>query len=216
MKTSGFARRAGLRVALATAIGSFACGLVTLPAAPALAQSSGTPGYKVGDRLPADAKTARPAAFKEINWDNLIPEGWNPADAFRGLDLARLQDGDPRADAALAKVRELWDKAPIEASLNGTRVRIPGFVVPLERDRDEISEFLLVPYFGACIHTPPPPQNQVIHVFSVKPLKNMRAMDTVWIHGTMETATSDTNMARAGYRLRAELVTPYTAPSRKN
>ncbi|HQD82038.1 MAG TPA: DUF3299 domain-containing protein, partial [Quisquiliibacterium sp.] len=69
---------------------------------------------------------------------------------------------------------------------------------------------------GACIHTPPPPQNQVIHVFSSKPLKNMRAMDTVWIHGTMETVSSDTDMARAGYRVRAELVTPYTAPARRN
>jgi len=182
----------------------------------AIAQTGSPSGYKLGERLPAPAQAARPAAFREINWDHLIPDGWNPADAFRGLDLNRLQDGDPRADAALAKLREAWDKAPVEASLNGARVRIPGFVVPLERDRDQISEFLLVPYFGACIHTPPPPQNQVIHVFSSKPLKNMRAMDTVWIHGTMETASSDTDMARAGYRVRAELVTPYTAPARKN
>ncbi|TXH49289.1 MAG: DUF3299 domain-containing protein [Burkholderiaceae bacterium] len=186
------------------------------PAGGALAQSGGAPGYKLGERLPGTTQPARPAGFREINWDHLIPDGWNPADAFRGLDLARLQDGDPRADAALAKLREAWDKAPVEASLNGVRVRIPGFVVPLERDRDQISEFLLVPYFGACIHTPPPPQNQVIHVFSSKPLKNMRAMDTVWIHGTLETVSSDTDMARAGYRVRAELVTPYTAPARRN
>jgi hypothetical protein len=129
MKTSRPARRAGLRIALAAAIGSFACTLVTLPATPALAQASGAPGYKVGDRLPADAKTAKTAAFKEINWDNLIPEGWNPADAFRGLDLARLQDGDPRAEAALAKVRELCGEPEVGRVYRGAVTGVKDFGV---------------------------------------------------------------------------------------
>jgi len=49
-------------------------------------------------------------------------------------------------------------------ALDGQRVKIPGYVVPLGFDgQTELSEFLLVPYYGACIHTPPPPANQVVH-----------------------------------------------------
>ena len=115
--------------------------------------------YRVGERLPA-AK-AGTKGFREIQWDDLMPKGWDPMAAFKGVNLNRLQDSDPKAAELLAKVRVEWDKAPVEPALNGQRVRIPGFVVPLERKGDEVSEFLLVPYFGACVHVPPPPSNQI-------------------------------------------------------
>lgn len=44
-------------------------------------------------------------------------------------------------------------------------VSIAGFIVPLEVNGDRsIKSFFLVPYFGACIHYPPPPPNQMIFV----------------------------------------------------
>lgn len=45
----------------------------------------------------------------------------------------------------------------VNKKLDNQDVRIPGFVVPLEGDAKKITAFLLVPYFGACIHVPPPP-----------------------------------------------------------
>jgi uncharacterized protein len=48
--------------------------------------------------------------------------------------------------------------------LDGKTVSIPGFMVPLEDDLDKVTEFLLVPYAGACIHVPPPPPNQMVYV----------------------------------------------------
>ena len=56
--------------------------------------------------------------------------------------------------------------------LVGKSIKIPGFAVPLEGDDgfEYIEEFLLVPYFGACIHVPPPPPNQVIHVILDAPV----------------------------------------------
>ena len=61
-------------------------------------------------------------------------------------------------------------------SLNGQYVKLPGYVVPLESDAGGLlSEFLLVPYYGACIHVPPPPSNQIVYVRLNKPylLKSM-------------------------------------------
>ena len=58
----------------------------------------------------------------------------------------------------------MWDNAPANPKLDNRRVSIAGFVVPLDGEREKTREFLLVPYFGACIHAPAPPANQVIHV----------------------------------------------------
>jgi hypothetical protein len=69
-------------------------------------------------------------------------------------------------------------------AIDGQTIRVAGYIVPLDDDHRELSEFLLVPYVGACIHTPPPPPNQMIYV---KMTRNERArfglMDGVWVTG---------------------------------
>lgn len=178
-------------------------------------------GYRVGERLQsaspkADQTPAAPAAFEEISWFALIPEGWEPMKAFND-SMARLNDADPRAMEALRKLKQEWDNAPTEPSMHGAHIRIPGFVVPLESEGGQVKEFLLVPYFGACIHTPPPPANQIIHVFADKPLKNVRMMDAVWVSGVLEVARSpdaDNTMGlagRVGYQMKAQILMPYQA-----
>lgn len=171
---------------------------------PMLASAS---DYRVGDRLPAGKGAAK--GFKEIMWDDLKPKGWDPMAAFKGIDLNKLQDNDPKAIDLLASVRKEWDKAPVEPALNGQRIRIPGFVVPLERKGDDVIEFLLVPYFGACVHVPPPPSNQVIHVVPAKPVKGMRTMETFWVSGTLSLQGGDSGMGVYAYRIAAERVEPY-------
>ena len=165
--------------------------------------------YKVGDRLP-EKPAQGSAGYKEMTWDALMPADWNPAKDFQALDLASLSDSDPRAVKALEQLRAALDNAPVVSALNGARIRIAGFTVPLESARGQISEFLLVPYFGACIHTPPPPANQIIHVKPLKPYKSDQAIEAVWVSGPIETVRSETGLGNAGYRMRAELIAPYT------
>ena len=163
--------------------------------------------YRVGERL-APTKKPSTSAFKDTAWDDLMPKDWNPGKAFNALNLSALDDADPRAAKALSQLQTALDNAPVVSALNGARIRIPGFLVPLENQRGEITEFLLVPYFGACVHTPPPPANQIIHVFPNKPIKN-DMMEAVWVSGILETTRSNTGLGAAGYRLKAELVAPY-------
>jgi len=184
-----------------------------------ISQANSAADYKVGDKLSAPvqakdrnnsgASAGSTAAFKEKTWDDLMPKSWDPMASLKGLKLDNLKDGDPRAIEALQKIRDAWNNAPVEPSLNGERIRIPGFVIPLEKSGNKVSEFLLVPYFGACIHTPPPPPNQIVHVKASKPVANMRTMDTMWVSGTMQTRASETEMGQAGYQLKAERVEPY-------
>jgi hypothetical protein len=202
------------------------------------AHSSGSPApsgnrdYKVGDQLaPPDSgkaknKSSHPATqaapapptasapksdgtYKEKSWDDLMPRNWDPMASLKGLKLENLKDSDPRAMEALEKMREAWSNAPVEPALNGERIRIPGFVIPLEKSGSKVREFLLVPYFGACIHTPPPPPNQIIYVKAAKPVANMRTMDTMWVSGVMQVRSVESEFGQAGYQLKAEQIAPY-------
>ncbi len=84
-----------------------------------------------------------------------------------------------------------------------------GFAIPLERKGDKVTEFLLLPYFGACIHSPPPPANQIVRVVSAKPLGKMQTMDAVWVSGTLTLERVDTPWGKAGYRIDVDKVAPY-------
>ena len=139
----------------------------------------------------------------------MVPADWDPMKDLKGLNLSILSDADPRATAALAKLREAWDNAPINPAVVGQTVRLPGYLVPLEETKDGLKEFLLVPYFGACIHSPPPPANQIVHVLPKTPAKGLRSMDTVWVTGMLTGTRTDSYMGMSGYRIEAIQVTPY-------
>lgn len=167
--------------------------------------------YQVGDRL-TQPKSTKPLKYKEITWDDLLPKDWDPMKSITDLKLDKLKDSDPKAIEAMGKLKAMWNNAPSNPAIAGKPIRIPGFLVPLEYDKKELKEFLLVPYFGACIHVPPPPANQIIHVVPDQPVKVGRDMDAVWVNGTLELVNSKTDMGDSGYRMRAIKVEPYKEP----
>lgn len=150
------------------------------------------------------------SGYTEIEWDALIPKEWRPETLMGDVDVADLSDDDPRAQAILDKLRTLWDEAPVVEELGGRQVKLPGFIVPLEMDATKITQFLLVPYFGACIHVPPPPANQIVHVVmrDGKAFEG-RLFDTVWVRGTMRIERLSSELGDAGYRLENATVAPY-------
>ena len=149
---------------------------------------------------PTPVKGAAPAApIREIKWDALVPKGWDPTASFRARSAGIVSDADPRAWKLMKEFRVVLDNAPLVDSLNGVAIRIPGYVVPLETVRGELKEFLLVPYFGACIHTPPPPANQVILVRPDKAVAGFHTMDTVWVSGTLHAIRQQSFAGTSGY-----------------
>ena len=77
---------------------------------------------------------------------------------------------------------------PVVAELDGKRVHIGGYVVPLDFDATTVKEFLLVPFVGACIHVPPPPANQIIYVKTEKGFEVAGQFDPVTVTGTIKTS----------------------------
>jgi hypothetical protein len=155
------------------------------------------------------------APWPELKWEAMVPKGWDPASRFKNLDLSKMQDSDPRAMEALDQLKHEWDNAPAEPSLGGKQIRIAGFALPLERKGEQVTEFLIVPYFGACIHTPPPPANQIIHAKSAKPLSGVKMMVPIWTYGTLSVQRGETRWGVAGYHLQVDKVSPYEEPKRK-
>ena len=86
-----------------------------LLAAPLQAADKAPPAkYKLGEKLPAaKAKPApAPGGYVETTWEALVPKNWNPMEAFKDIKLDRLKDGDPRANEALDKLRDIWTTRP--------------------------------------------------------------------------------------------------------
>jgi hypothetical protein len=96
--------------------------------------------------------------------------------------------------------------------LDGKVVRIPGFVVPLDDFQEDGAEFLLVPYYGACVHTPPPPPNQIVMVeMEGKKSIKMNLFDAVWMSGRLKIASVESPYGTVGYQLVGLTVEPYSS-----
>ena len=191
-----------------TCLPALALGLALCLATPLPAQAQ--TAAKPAAAKPAPPKPVMRNGFRVITWDELVPADWDPMKYFKDANFGMFSDADPRATALLKKMREVWDNAPVSNAIDGMKVRIPGYVVPLEESKAGLKEFLLVPYFGACIHSPPPPANQIIHIHRSTPVKGIHSMDPVWVNGTIKTVRSDTFMGVTGYRMDAVVVEPYT------
>jgi hypothetical protein len=152
--------------------------------------------------------------YRNADWEELVPKDWDPIKKFRDANFGAMKDSDPRAMEMLRQMRETWDNAPTNHALDNQPIRIPGYVVPIDETKSGMREFLLVPYFGACIHTPPPPANQIIDVKLRQPSKDVRMMDPIWVSGRLTTLRSSTNMGASGYSMEGVSVEPYVEKPR--
>ena len=169
--------------------------------------------------LPATAYAAGTDPVTDLVWGQLVPPATQaPSVKSKGFLAGARPLGPTDAAPAMPQSPEAgWmayrsqqpgnEEAPaVVAELNGKRVRIGGYVVPLDFDATKIKEFLLVPFVGACIHVPPPPPNQIIYVKAAEGFEVRGQFDPVYVTGTIQTARQFTGLAAAGYTMEADLV----------
>jgi hypothetical protein len=139
--------------------------------------------------------------------------------AFEEIDAAMptLRQSGIDIKKVLAKRQEI--RTAIVDELDGRRVRIPGYLLPLDISGAKVTEFLLVPYIGACIHVPPPPPNQIVYV---KVAENngyvqKKMFDPVWVTGVISVKSMVKDLflvdgsagINIGYAMRADQIEPY-------
>ena len=114
-----------------------------------------------------------------------IPAGAPPAPVPLPIhDLANaLSEAGPAAS-------QQSPNAPVVKALDGIEAKLPGYIVPLEiSEAGLVTEFLLVPYYGACIHAPPPPSNQIVYVKTAKGVQMDELYQPFWVEGTFRWRT---------------------------
>ena len=165
--------------------------------------------------LPLGAVLPLSAAEEEggqitLSWEDLMP----PGEEERLMELYE-QQMSTMPDMSLIPEGSAADK-PIQfgtynvvEDLNGKNIRIPGFMVPFELNAGEVTEFLLVPYFGACIHVPPPPANQIVFVRFTEPTPQDGLWDPVWATGRFKAAAVTTDLAEVGYIMTETTTVPH-------
>ena len=146
---------------------------------------------------------AHSETYKEVGWDDLMPKGWIPV-APEEPAFFEGETSDGRIET-LPK----GDVAPIVKALDTQRLKLPGYMIPIKFNAMSVSEFLLVPYVGACTHTPPPPENQIVYVSLKHPLQTDDLWAPIWVSGTMKAQMSMTKYATAGYHLTDALTEVY-------
>lgn len=194
-----------------------ACGsaeTATITASAEAAQSSSTPSEpQVGDRIsePETPRRSVPNGVREIGWEELLPEGEEERLAqLYQQQMALLYSGGPIAEGSAADQMIQIGTFNTVKELNELKVRIPGYTVPFEFGANaEITEFLLVPYYGACLHAPPPPPNQTVFAMTEDPIRLRDLAQAVWIEGTLFTQTQESELADAAYTIRVDRVEVY-------
>ena len=146
--------------------------------------------------LPCAALAASDEA-RTLQWDDLLPAGERaPPQVVDHAMITSFDDFPYSVDAKTVP------------ELAGVYARLPGFVVPLDTVDGKVASLLLVPYFGACIHQPPPPPNQIVHVRFAEPVVLDSMYTPVWVTGVMK-LEKYSGLADSGYAMDAQEMEEY-------
>lgn len=95
----------------------------------------------------------------------------------------------------------------INKEIIGKKIRIDGFMVPLDFDYGEaltVEEFVLVPDAGMCIHVPPPPPNQMIFIKLRKPERVRYMYQPIAVEGILKNTAPIEEIYNSIYEMTAE------------
>ena len=151
--------------------------------------------------------------FRELMWEDLM----SPTDLAAILNAPLLSHdsygwedqlgGDTEGDA----YKNALQSFDVNPEVLDERIMIPGFIVPTEYNDDtRTTAFFLVPYFGACIHLPPPPPNQIIHVRFEEGVSLDDSYEPHMVMGELTSEVTRNNLADSAYSIVAEGVDIYT------
>lgn len=170
---------------------------------------------------PTSAQTSSADNFATIEWEALIPDDvleilLTPPDYINNIADGSAEDNFERQiEDAFNQPDDPYQQAltstKVIAEMDGKRVRIPGFVVPIETNEDKlVTEFFIVPYFGACLHMPPPPPNQIIYAIYPQGLEQPTLYEPFWLSGELKTQVTTNDIAQAAYEMRVVSYELYT------
>lgn len=135
------------------------------------------------DETPGEPRKQEPSIYRPVEWGVL-----------RGLNT---RSGD--LSASLKK-------------LEGGAIRLTGYMVPFADENETADEFLLVPEAGMCVHTPPPPANQMVFVQMTAGAARVTFAKPVEVSGILSIMQSDSPYGKVGFKIEAAQAKEDTTP----
>lgn len=159
--------------------------------------------------------------YQELEWTQLMPAEdlaalLNPPEYLSSIADGSKEDSvdafgaQEFEDEGAKRFQQALTSTQVVKAFENKQIRIPGFIVPLTSgEAQKVTEFFIVPYFGACIHMPPPPPNQMIFVKVEQGVELDNLYDPFWFEGTLAIDMMENAMGTSAYRLEGANVTPF-------
>lgn len=170
----------------------------------------------------ADKNSQMVDGYRVLEWTDLMPKDdlealLNPPEYLNDIVDGSIEDQlDNQVQVAIeqasdSRYQQALVSTRIVPSLEGQAVRVPGFIVPFEfgDERQEVTRFFLVPYYGACLHLPPPPPNQIIHAQYVEGFKVDSFFEPFWLSGVLRTSLTENDVATSAYTIKVDRIEIY-------
>lgn len=172
------------------------------------------------ETVKAEGATLPALEFKTVEWTDLMPKEdldaiLNPPDYLADIEDGSAEDQiDSELGNKITKPDDRYQQALVStrvvSEMDGQAIRIPGFIVPLEFNENlDVTQFFLVPFFGACIHLPPPPPNQIIFIEYPEGLELKSPYQAFWISGIVKTSLLENEIATSAYSIKIQYVEDY-------
>ena len=151
--------------------------------------------------------------YTEVEWTDLMPKDdldalLAPPEYLNDIADGSQQDSvaalnqEESVDAQTKRYRDALSSTRVMQEFNGKQIRIPGYMVPLEQNEErEVTAFFIVPYFGACLHMPPPPPNQILYVQYEEGIALEALQQPFWFEGTLTVALNENALGTLAYTL---------------
>ena len=151
-------------------------------------------------------------AVSPLTWTALIPQKEQDVIAYYQAPNQAQAPSDLKGMTAqiLRSIEAATDPAYQEALMSTNTVSgfekqmvsISGFIVPIDFYADKtVKNLFLVPYFGACIHFPPPPPNQIIFIQLEAGLQDVDITQAYTLVGEINLGLFEDPMGTSAYTL---------------
>ena len=152
----------------------------------------------------------------DITWEQLLPEHERELiTKYQAPEPERISD---LTDQILRSIEASSDTEYQSAmvstntisTFDNTHVSLAGFVVPIEfYDDTSPSLVFLVPYFGACIHFPPPPPNQIVFARLPPGFDKLDINQAYTFEGILQQGLFEDQMGTSAYEMNVTSISLY-------
>lgn len=157
--------------------------------------------------------------YESIQWVDLLPEkdlkallnDPIPDNVAEGTAADRINSAlSMTIDDPVSRYEQALVSVAVKGEYNNKAIRLPGYIVPVDTTDDgKAVSFFFVPFFGACLHLPPPPPNQIIYATYEKGIDIDNLEDAYWIEATISTQQKSNDMATAAYSAVVDKLYPF-------